>query len=541
MEDRHIVAIDLGSCKTALAVAKINEDDIQVIYYKEIPSAGIRNSYVFNSMKASKPIKELIDDAEHELNIRITQAVIGMPKYRIRQETNQAQLSDLNPEECITDEDVNCLKTAALETYPLENPRSDELFGAVAQSFSTGEDFQFVESDIIGMPSEVLEGNFKIFIGKKSALHAIDVAFNNLKVGIAKKYFTPDTLAKAVLTSSEMENGVALIDFGGGVTSVSVYYGNIMRHYASIPFGGASVTSDIKTECLISDSLAENIKLAFGACMPDKLQNLSEKIIQINSGNNSPNKQLPVKYLSEIITYRVKEIMEAIMYEIEQSGFADNLRNGIVLTGGGANLTNCANYIKELSGYNVRTGYPKHLFSAIGCEGVYETDAAVTIGLILALWLYVRRTKVNLWRVLDNVAIATPVPACCIRLGNLMNSEIIGKVTDVPWAFVFERVDLLPRHPGQLYEALAYALFFFVGWHLYRKRPERVGTGFFFGLCITLIFAARFFIEFTKDIQEAFEASMPLNMGQLLSLPFVAAGLVCMFNHKLMRRLGAEK
>ncbi len=384
MEDRHIVAIDLGSCKTALAVAKINEDDIQVIYYKEIPSAGIRNSYVFNSMKASKPIKELIDDAEHELNIRITQAVIGMPKYRIRQETNQAQLSDLNPEECITDEDVNCLKTAALETYPLENPRSDELFGAVAQSFSTGEDFQFVESDIIGMPSEVLEGNFKIFIGKKSALHAIDVAFNNLKVGIAKKYFTPDTLAKAVLTSSEMENGVALIDFGGGVTSVSVYYGNIMRHYASIPFGGASVTSDIKTECLISDSLAENIKLAFGACMPDKLQNLSEKIIQINSGNNSPNKQLPVKYLSEIITYRVKEIMEAIMYEIEQSGFADNLRNGIVLTGGGANLTNCANYIKELSGYNVRTGYPKHLFSAIGCEGVYETDAAVTIGLILA-------------------------------------------------------------------------------------------------------------------------------------------------------------
>ena len=174
-----------------------------------------------------------------------------------------------------------------------------------------------------------------------------------------------------------------------------------------------------------------------------------------------------------------------------------------------------------------------------GYEGLASHGG--TIGLILALWLYVRRTKVNLWRVLDNVAIATPVTACCIRLGNLMNSEIIGKVTDVPWAFVFERVDLLPRHPGQLYEALAYALFFFVGWHLYRKRPERVGTGFFFGLCITLIFAARFFIEFTKDIQEAFEASMPLNMGQLLSLPFVAAGLVCMFNHKLMHRLGAEK
>ena len=173
-----------------------------------------------------------------------------------------------------------------------------------------------------------------------------------------------------------------------------------------------------------------------------------------------------------------------------------------------------------------------------GYEGLASHGG--TIGLIIALWLYVRRTKVNLWRVLDNVAIATPVTACLIRLGNLMNSEIIGKVTDVPWAFIFERVDMLPRHPGQLYEAVAYAVFFFIGWYFYRKRPERVGTGFFFGLCITLIFTARFLIEFTKDIQEAFEASMALNMGQLLSLPFIALGLVCMFNHKLMKRLGAE-
>ena len=173
-----------------------------------------------------------------------------------------------------------------------------------------------------------------------------------------------------------------------------------------------------------------------------------------------------------------------------------------------------------------------------GYEGLASHGG--TIGLIIALWLYVRRTKVNLWRVLDNVAIATPVTACLIRLGNLMNSEIIGKATDVPWAFIFERVDLLPRHPGQLYEAIAYAIFFFIGWYLYRKQPQRVGTGFFFGLCITLIFTGRFFIEFTKDIQEAFEASMLLNMGQLLSLPFVALGLVCMFCPKVTKRLGAE-
>ena len=174
-----------------------------------------------------------------------------------------------------------------------------------------------------------------------------------------------------------------------------------------------------------------------------------------------------------------------------------------------------------------------------GYEGLASHGG--TIGLIIALWLYVRRTKVNIWRVLDNVAIATPVTACFIRLGNLMNSEIIGKATDVPWAFIFERVDMTPRHPGQLYEAIAYAIFFVIGWYFYRKKPQRVGTGFFFGLCITLIFTARFFIEFTKDIQKDFEASMLLNMGQLLSIPFVIVGLLCIFNRKLMERLGTEK
>lgn len=164
-----------------------------------------------------------------------------------------------------------------------------------------------------------------------------------------------------------------------------------------------------------------------------------------------------------------------------------------------------------------------------------------TFGLMIALWLYVRRTKLNIWRVLDNIAIATPATAFFIRIGNLMNSEIIGKPTDVPWAFIFEQVDMLPRHPGQLYEALAYAVLMFIGWRLYRRRPQRVGTGFFFGLCLTYIFTARFLIEFTKEIQEPFEAALPINMGQILSLPFIAIGIACMVGGKWMKRLGTEK
>lgn len=165
-----------------------------------------------------------------------------------------------------------------------------------------------------------------------------------------------------------------------------------------------------------------------------------------------------------------------------------------------------------------------------GYEGLASHGG--TLGLMLALWLYVRRTKLGIRQVLDNIAIATPVTACCIRLGNLMNSEIIGKASDLPWAFIFERVDMIPRHPGQLYEAIAYLIFFFIGWRIYRRHAERVGTGYFFGLCLTLIFTARFFIEFTKDVQEEFEQTMLLNMGQLLSLPFIAIGVWCVVKGK---------
>lgn len=157
-----------------------------------------------------------------------------------------------------------------------------------------------------------------------------------------------------------------------------------------------------------------------------------------------------------------------------------------------------------------------------GYEGLASHGG--TIGIILALLLYSKNLKVKMWTVLDTISISVPITACFIRLGNLMNSEIIGRPTDLPWAFVFERVDMIPRHPGQLYEAIAYFCFFFVLWYFWRKKPQLVGSSFFFGLDILLIFTFRFFIEYTKEVQEAFEQNMLFDMGQLLSIPFILIG-----------------
>ncbi len=384
MEEKNIVAIDLGTYKIALTVARVNGDDIQVVYYKETPSAGMRYSSVFNNTHVTEPLSRLIKDAEEALDMKITQAVVGMPKYPIRLESNSGEIRGRGEDTDITEEDISYLKSFAEDSYPLDNPDKEAIYGAVAQSFSDGENFQIIENDIIGMNSDILEGHFKIFIGRKKDLKNIDTVMSKVGISVRKKFFTADTTAKAVLTDEEMDNGVALIDFGGGCTSVAIYHGKIMRHYASIPFGGKNITNDIKTEAQVSERLAENIKLAFGACMPEKLQNLSEKIIHITSSNSEPDKKLPVKYLSEIITARVEEIIMAVLYEIKESGFADMLRSGIVVTGGVAQTANLGNFINEVSGYKVRTGYPLGRVSAVGCDGIKETAAATSIGLILA-------------------------------------------------------------------------------------------------------------------------------------------------------------
>jgi prolipoprotein diacylglyceryl transferase len=162
--------------------------------------------------------------------------------------------------------------------------------------------------------------------------------------------------------------------------------------------------------------------------------------------------------------------------------------------------------------------------------GLASHGAAIEI--VVALYLLVRKKKdISLLWILDRVVIVTALGGSFIRLGNLFNSEIIGKVTDVPWGFIFiNAVKIanpeLPRHPTQLYESIAYFLIFLILVLVYYKKKKELNSGLLFGMFLTLLFTFRFFVEFVKEVQEPFEATLPLNMGQLLSIPFVMAGIV---------------
>lgn len=156
------------------------------------------------------------------------------------------------------------------------------------------------------------------------------------------------------------------------------------------------------------------------------------------------------------------------------------------------------------------------------------------IGIFIALYLYTRRKKNQpyLW-LLDRMAIGVALAGSLIRLGNFFNSEIIGKAApDLPWAIIMNRVDMIPRHPAQLYESISYLLIFILLIFIYKKSGEKTPRGLLLGLFSILVFGARFVIEFFKENQSAFESGMTLNMGQILSIPMVLLGLYLIYTSR---------
>lgn len=156
--------------------------------------------------------------------------------------------------------------------------------------------------------------------------------------------------------------------------------------------------------------------------------------------------------------------------------------------------------------------------------GLASHGAAV--GILIAIWLYIRKYPEMryLW-VLDRVVIPVAIGGAFVRIGNFFNSEIIGHVTHVPWAIIFERVDMLPRHPSMLYEAVCYMIGFFILWWIYKRYHAKPPEGLLLGIFLVYVFTGRFLIEYTKVRQADFTANWPITMGQLLSIPFVLFGI----------------
>jgi prolipoprotein diacylglyceryl transferase len=188
---------------------------------------------------------------------------------------------------------------------------------------------------------------------------------------------------------------------------------------------------------------------------------------------------------------------------------------GIVV---GARLGHCLFYDPEFY-----LAHPMKIFAV--WEGGLASHGG-GVGVLIALYLYTKKYNMNYLWLLDRLAIPTALFGFFVRMGNFMNSEIVGIKTDAPWAIIFTRVDAFPRHPTQLYEAFAYLIIFLFLTLVYKQKQKELKTGFLFGLFLILIFSARFMIEFVKVKQAAYSTDMLITTGQALSIPFLLIGLV---------------
>lgn len=384
--DNNIVTIDLGTRNISITVAREEGNRMEVAYYNVFPSAGVRHGKIQNLAQLGKCLKEALSSVEDYLGIRITEIVVNSQKCDIRCEEAGVSTS-LPSSRTVQKEDLERLEDLARDKVQSRLDDSEEVLSVLPQSFNTDDEIGLTFANVIGSVTENLSGTFKTFVVKKNSSSAIEQLRQQLGLRNIRQCFAPENMGESCLTPNEKELGVALIDFGAGATSVSIYYDNVLRHYAAIPFGGDSITADIRYLCSISsDNLAENIKKAYGGCMPTRLQSLGEKTLRIKEAHSDAKIEVTAKFLSEIITARTREILEAMLWEIQQSGYADKIaKNGIVFCGGSSSLLNLCLFTKDLSGYNARIAAPTTAVFSSGQASFFNPDAVTSGAIILSL------------------------------------------------------------------------------------------------------------------------------------------------------------
>lgn len=252
--------------------------------------------------------------------------------------------------------------------------------------------------------------------------------------------------------------------------------------------------------------------------------------------------EMPVRYYSLLLTggFLLGYFFARFVYKRENvdryvlESFGIWLIIGIIV---GGRLGHCLVY--EFDYYIQR---PLEIF--LPWEGTMGKDAKFTgfkgfsshgwiAGLFLAIYINSRIQKISWLWVVDRFALLGLLPGALVRIGNLMNSEMVGTPTQLPWAFIFTKIDDIPRHPAQLYESLFYLLFFLGLFIYYLRKTNSLPNGTYLGIVLTVVFVFRFFIEFIKMDQVPSEASMSLNFGQWLSLPFIVVGLLLIFRARI--------
>ncbi|MDR2448957.1 MAG: cell division protein FtsA [Prevotellaceae bacterium] len=371
--EKYIAAVDLGTKKiTVLAGEKTSSGKFHILAHHEAPSRGVVHGKVLNNVEVGNVLKSLVDGLKQQAGINVTEVYVGISGKHIQCNSKKSRIMRDDPAVEISEEEIHRLKC---DMYNIHVESGNRVLDVIPQVYHLDDGHS--EPNPVGICSYLLEAEFSVLIGAEKPMELIQRSIQRAGLHLKGLFLSPLAAAEAVLSDDDKNMGVAVVDIGGGTTSVAVYYDDIVRHVAVIPFGSDVVTDDICQGCAIPLRYAERLKVQYGSCYSDLIR--ENPTFRISGAGDA---EVSFRMLTKIIEARMAEIIEAVEYEIQQSGYADRLSAGIVLTGGGARLGELTEFVKYKTGMKARKGEPLFVTSDSDSD-VQHGDYATAVGLLM--------------------------------------------------------------------------------------------------------------------------------------------------------------
>lgn len=375
--EKIVVGLDIGSTKICALVGRKDQyGKVEILGMGKAESNGVIRGVVTNIDKTVAAIAAAIEEAEKTSGIDIRVVNVGIAGQHIKSITQRGSIHR-NTDNEITIDDVNRLTN---EMYRTVTPPGNEIIHVMPQDYTV--DFETGIKEPVGMSGVRLEADFNIITAQTSAIKNIQRCVERTGLEIENLILEPIASSMAVLTEEERQAGIALVDIGGGTTDVAVFYENIIRHTAVIPFGGHIITSDIKEGCRIMEQQAERLKVKFGRAIAEEAN--ENEFVSIPGLRDRPAREISLRNLAHIIEARMQEIIELVHNELIKSGYVNKLVGGLVITGGGSQLKFCQKLFQYMTQMDTRIGHPNEYLGKTKVEVAKNPMYATTVGLVLA-------------------------------------------------------------------------------------------------------------------------------------------------------------
>ena len=377
--NQYLSAIDFGSSKVTLAVGRRTDSGIQIVYYRDTPVSGIRNGEIINDLRVVESIRPMLEDASRQIGEPITEAIINISGKFLHSKDTTSRYARKDAARYIDERDIRQM-TAEQFNKSVEGG-DNRIFEVIPQRFNIDDQIGVRCDEVVGMGGGIIEGFFKVIYGRQALISRRVKILRDCGLKLRKTCLSSVASAHAILTRQEMDNGVAVVDIGRGTTDIAIIKGHVVREAAVIPFGGDSITNDIRNVTNTTYEWAEKLKEYYGDCLSEFTP--ENKLLVLRGADNVEEGNIELTLLTNIIEARMSEIMDAVFYVLDKSGYMGKLPAGVVITGGTCYLSHILPLARAILNCKVRLAAPRSSITPDSSLDAMNASSSTAVGLVL--------------------------------------------------------------------------------------------------------------------------------------------------------------